>query len=114
LCGNITRVGGRFYASEHAVVVTAEKEIDVDWLSQKLDTMNLNQYSEASAQPGLSVNKILKLPIIKPRFEEQNKIAERLLSIDNKLQAEQNYLLKLQKIKSGLMSDLLSGKKELQ
>ena len=110
LCGNITRVSGEFIASEHAVVVTVENEINVDWLSQKLDTMNLNQYSEASAQPGLSVNKILRLSISKPSFQEQEKIAERLLSIDQRLQTEQSYLHKLQQLKAGLMGDLLSGR----
>lgn len=114
LCGNINRVSGKFYASEHAVVVTVESEINVDWLSQKLDTMNLNRYSEASAQPGLSVNKILRVFVSKPPFEEQKVIAERLISIDNKLQVEQDYLLKLQHIKAGLMGDLLSGKKEVK
>ncbi len=109
LCGNITRASGKFYASEHAVVVTVENEIDIDWLSQKLDTMNLNQYSEASAQPGLSVNKILRLSISKPSFQEQEKIAERLLSIDQKLHTEQAYLHKLLQLKAGLMGDLLSG-----
>ena len=113
LCGNITRVRGKFYASEHAVVVTVEKEINVDWLSHQLEVRNLNQYSEASAQPGLSVNKILKLPIAKPEFDEQNKIAERLLTINLKIQSEQNYIHKMQQLKSGLMADLLSGKKEV-
>ncbi|MCX5805123.1 MAG: restriction endonuclease subunit S [Proteobacteria bacterium] len=111
LCGNVTRVRGKFYASEHAVVVTVENEINVDWLFHQLEDKNLNQYSEASAQPGLSVNKILKLPIIKPSFDEQNKIAERLLSIDQKHHTEQTYLQKLQQLKAGLMGDLLSGKK---
>lgn len=113
LCGNITRVSGKFYASEHAVVVTVEKDIDVDWLSQKLETMKLNQYSEASAQPGLSVNKVMKLLVVKTLFEEQEKISNRLISIDNKLQTEQTYLQKVQQIKAGLMADLLTGKKEV-
>lgn len=113
LCGNITRVNGKFYASEHAVVVTVIDEINVDWLSQKLNTMKLNQYSEASAQPGLSVNKILKLIVSTPPFNEQKTIAERLLSIDNKLQTEKNYLQKMQQLKKGLMNDLLSGRKEV-
>jgi type I restriction enzyme S subunit len=114
LCGNITRVSGKFYASEHAVVVTVERDMDVDWLSQKLETMQLNQYSEASAQPGLSVNKIMRLFIAKPLFEEQNGISNCLISTDNKLQIEQTYLHKLQQIKAGLMADLLSGKKEVR
>lgn len=49
----------------------------------------------------------------KPKFDEQLQIAQRLQSIDNKLQTEQNYLHKLQHIKTGLMADLMSGKKEV-
>lgn len=114
LCGNVIRVSGKFYASEHAVVVTVEEFINVDWLSQKLAAMDLNQYSEASAQPGLSVNKIMKLLITTPPFEEQTQIADLLLSIDNKLRSEESYLHKFQMLKSGLMSDLLSGKKRVK
>lgn len=111
LCGNITRVSNKFFASEHAVVVTVNKDIDVDWLSQKLDAMNLNQYSEASAQPGLAVAKILRLFITKPEHHEQNEIGKRLLALDNKMNAEETLLQKYQSIKRGLMGDLLGGKK---
>jgi len=113
LCGNITRVSNKFFASEHAVVVTVNKDIDVDWLSQKLDAMNLNQYSEASAQPGLAVAKILRLYITKPQHNEQKEIGKRLLAIDNKMNAEETLLQKYQSIKRGLMGDLLGGKKNL-
>lgn len=114
LCGNITRVSNKFFASEHAVVVTVNKDIDVDWLSQKLDAMNLNQYSEASAQPGLAVAKILRLFITKPQHDEQKEIGKRLLALDNKMNAEEAILQKYQSIKRGLMGDLLGGKKEVK
>ena len=111
LCGNIKRASDKFFASEHAVVVTVNKDIDVDWLSQKLDAMNLNQYSEASAQPGLAVAKILRLFITKPHHDEQKEIGKRLLALDNKMNAEETLLQKYQSIKRGLMGDLLGGKK---
>jgi type I restriction enzyme S subunit len=114
LCGNITRVRGKFYASEHAVVVTPEDNVELDWLSQKLFSMNLNQYSEATAQPGLSIFKILPLFAETPFFKEQQGIAERLKAIDNKLQTEQTYLQKMQLLKKGLMEDLLSGRKQVK
>jgi type I restriction enzyme, S subunit len=113
LCGNITRVSGKFFASEHAVVVTVNKDMDVDWLSQKLDNMNLNQYSEASAQPGLAVAKIMRLFITKPPHKEQIEIGKRLLALDNKMNSEENLLQKYQSIKKGLMGDLLGGKKAI-
>lgn len=114
LCGNVIRVSGKFFASEHAVVVKMSEKLNVDWLYQKLVFMELNKYSEASAQPGLSVNKILKLEIAFPKFEEQIIIALRLNSIDTKIQSEEKYLQKLQQLKLGLMNDLLTGKKEVK
>lgn len=50
----------------------------------------------------------------KPPFKEQKIMAKRLITIDNKLQTEQNYLQKMQQLKQGLMGDLLSGLKEVR
>ena len=83
LCGNVTFVSGRFYASEHAIVVTPKKETDIKFMSYVLYDMNLNQYSESSAQPGLSVKKLLELEYPIPQNkEEQTAIAEALSDID--------------------------------
>ncbi|WP_343658909.1 restriction endonuclease subunit S [Chryseobacterium sp.] len=114
LCGNITVATGKFYASEHAVVVTILDNSNINWLSEKLHNMNLNQYSEASAQPGLSVNKIQKIKISLPNEYEQIKISEKFLSINIRIITEQSYLSKYQKLKTGLMQDLLTGKVEVK
>ncbi|MCA4964553.1 MULTISPECIES: restriction endonuclease subunit S [Pseudomonas] len=65
LCGNVQRTNGKFYATEHAVVVTPSDCINIDWAFHLLTLMNLNQYASQSAQPGLTVGKIesLKIPI---------------------------------------------------
>ncbi len=107
LCGNTVRASGKFYASEHAVVVNTFNFIDVDWLFQKLKGMNLNQYSEASAQPGLAVSKILRLFIETPSDNEQKLISKSLLSIDYKISREEKVLNKYILIKRGLMRTLL-------
>lgn len=114
LCGNITKARGKFFASEHAVVVTLFEQMNTDWLAEKLETMTLNKYSEASAQPGLSVSKILKLQITKPPHEEQKDISTKVMQVICKLQIEEKNLNKLKFIKQGLMSDLLSGKVEVK
>lgn len=113
LCGNIVIANGKFYASEHAVVVTILDDSDYKWVGNKLYQMELNQYSEASAQPGLSVNKIYKLLTANPNSQEQILITNRLESLDQKLRTEQEALLKYQQLKSGLMGDLLSGRVEV-
>lgn len=75
LCGNINYASGQFWASEHAVVATIKLDDDVFWLGELLRFMNLNQYSQSAAQPGISVEMVenLKLPV--PPITEQVQIA---------------------------------------
>ena len=87
LCGNIQYVSGRFFASEHALVATLSKFSNAMWLAVYLERMNLNQYSESSAQPGLSAEKLRILKLITPTNEEQTAIATILSDMDNELEA---------------------------
>ncbi len=102
LCGNVNYGSGKFWASEHAVVVTPIKPIDVIWLGETLRTMNLNQYSVSAAQPGLSVEQIIRLRVAVPPRSEQIQIANFLdletAKIDE-LIAEQRRLIELLKEK---------------
>jgi len=67
LCGNINYAHGKFWASEHAVVATPIKFTEIIWLGELLRIMNLNQYSNSAAQPGLSVEKIKNLYLSIPQ-----------------------------------------------
>lgn len=82
LCGNVQRVKGKFYATEHAVVVTQKNSINIDWAYHLLTYMNLNQYASKSAQPGLAVRKLLTLRIPVPTLDKQNHIATILDKFD--------------------------------
>lgn len=108
LCGNINKASGKFFASEHAVVVTLYDDNNVDWVFYKYTDLNLNQYSEASAQPGLSVQKISKIKIDIPKGPEQKNISIRLNLVDKKIKLEAEYLNKYKQIKQGLMKRLLT------
>lgn len=114
LCGNVQYVSGAFYASEHAVVVTPNIGTDIKWLSYKLIDMRLNQYSESSAQPGLSVKKISEFKVATPLIElEQEAIVTVLTDTDNLIQSLKKLIEKKKKIKQGTMQLLLTGKKRL-
>jgi type I restriction enzyme, S subunit len=110
LCGNILGVEGRFFASEHAIVVTASARTDIRWLTFVLGQMRLNQYSESSAQPGLSVSKLLDLSVSRPRSKaEQAAIAAVLSDMDAEIDALEQKLVKARQVKQGMMQELLSG-----
>lgn len=65
LCGNINYAKGKFYASEHTVVVyTHDKHENTTWLGETLRMANFNRLSASAAQPGLAVSvlNIQKIP----------------------------------------------------
>ncbi len=110
LCGNVTLARNRFYASEHAVVVTPYQGVDAEWISWILIHMNLNSISEASAQGGLAVSKILKLKTPFPQREEQCAIAAVLSDMDAEIESLEQELVKLCDLKRGMMQNLLTGR----
>ncbi|MEJ2794207.1 restriction endonuclease subunit S [Iodobacter sp. LRB] len=75
LCGNINYGSGKFWASEHAVVVYPFLDVNLKWLGETLRAMNLNQYNVSAAQPGLAVANITCLKVPFPKKSEQDAIA---------------------------------------
>ena len=77
LAGNVHFVSGKFWATDHAIVVYEHTHAYSKYLCYLLKAMNLNQYAfETSAQPGLSVEKILQLEMIHCPKGEQTQIAD--------------------------------------
>lgn len=106
-CGNITYAEGKFHATEHAVVVTLKKDIDIRWLYYQLIKLDLNQYATGQAQPRLSVDVIKKVTIRIPKNKnEQQLIACSLFSVDELISTETAKLDQLKAHKKGLMQQL--------
>ena len=83
LCGNMNYSVGKAYFTEHAVVVQANENNDTRFIYYLLDTMQLGQYSDQSAQPGLAVNKLIKLENVFPDKTEQVKISTYFSTLDH-------------------------------
>ncbi|MCB1986739.1 MAG: restriction endonuclease subunit S, partial [Nitrosomonas sp.] len=114
LCGNINYAKGRFWASEHAVVVSLIKPMIIKWLGETLRAMNLNQYSVSAAQPGLSVEIVSNLQLPVPPLTEQQSIAtvlNREITKIEKLIAEAKRAIELLKERrAALISAAVTGK----
>lgn len=113
LCGNINLVSGKTYISEHAIAVQTDKFNHLKYLSYKLDYWNLNRFSESSAQPGLSVEKLVRYKLAVPPLAEQRKIAEILGVWDEAIEKQSRLIERLELCKRGLMQRLLSGRTRL-
>ena len=95
LCGNMNWSSGKAYFTEHAVVVKANKNNNTKFIYYILDVMNLGQYSDQSAQPGLAVNKLIKLENMFPQKEEQECISRLFSNLDTLItlhQRQQKYV----------------------
>ena len=103
LCGNMNYSAGKAYFTEHAVVVKADENNDTRFLYYMLDTMNLGQYSDQSAQPGLAVNKLVKLENSFPKKEEQQQMGAYFRSLDHLITLHQCELEKLKNFKKFML-----------
>lgn len=113
LCGNINYVSGKNYISEHAIAVQVNKDNELKFLAYKLDFWNLNKFSESSAQPGLSVEKLVRYKLAIPTILEQQKIVEILRTWDEAIEKQTKLIKALEKRKQALMQRLLSGRTRL-
>lgn len=71
LCGNVCFVSGEFYATEHAVVVSSDNNVDMRFLFHLLLKLKT-----AGAQPGLSVSKLETVKVQIPSIEYQRRVSK--------------------------------------
>lgn len=114
LCGNINYAAGKFFASEHAVVVYPKVELDYFWLGETLRMMNLNQYSMAAAQPGLAINNIRVLPVPFPPIEEQKRIVEHIKTetrtLDIAISKAEREIELIKEYREAMIAEAVTGK----
>lgn len=85
-----------------------------------LETINSKEFrriaiakSTGSTRARIGLTELREIPVKYPSIEEQNMISLKIDAIDNQIAIEEKYLSKSIQLKSGLMQDLLSGKKRV-
>jgi type I restriction enzyme S subunit len=102
---------GKFWANNHVHILKAIEGVLInEFLMFYLNFINLIPFLTGSTRPKLTQEDMRKIPILLPPLSEQQKIVEILSTIDKKLELERKRREKLEKIKKGLMNDLLTGK----
>lgn len=102
LCGNVRFVTGKTYITEHAIAVQANKNNNTRFLEYLFVRLNLGQFSDQSAQPGLAVNKLLRIETFVPTVSEQERIVQLLQVIDERITTQNKIIDKLQSLIKGL------------
>ena len=84
-CVNVRYFCGKAYMTEHAIVLEPNTDNNACYIAYKLSLMNLKQFQGQSAQPGLSVKTLSNINIDLPKLDEQKRIGELLLKIDEEI-----------------------------
>lgn len=83
--------------------VDENKNVDKLYLKSILEAQNLKYLISGSGQPQIVRSSVLKHKIPYISIEQQKKFTIPFIKLDSKIKLEQNKLIKLQKLKKGLM-----------
>ena len=118
LCGCVNIEKGKFYATEHAVVVDTYEILSPLFMYYFLMALNLNKYATATAQPGLAVSNVLEVMCPLPPLNEGERIIKKLALLIplvenyNAIQEKQNALnfsIK-ERLKKSILQEAIQGK----
>lgn len=114
LCGNVNYAEGKFYATEHAVVVYPLNNEDTLWLGETIKVANFNRLSQSAAQPGIAVGVIKNERFPYPPISEQKEISAYIATASKKIETaiglKQQEIAKLKEYKSSLINGVVTGK----
>lgn len=114
LCGNVNYAEGKFYATEHAVVVYPLNNEDTLWLGETIKVANFNRLSQSAAQPGIAVGVIKNERFPYPPLSEQKEISAYIETASQKIETaiglKQQEIEKLKEYKSSLINGVVTGK----
>ena len=84
------------------------------WFTSLLETMDLNQYSIAAAQPSLAVERVLNLCVPVPPLAEQSTIGglveDRTTTTDAAIDRARRQIELMEEYRTRLIADVVTGK----
>ena len=102
------RVSGKCWVNNHAHVLKPKENYDIDYLTYYLEFQVYKPLVSGSAQPKLTQVALYNLNIYAPKYEQQQKIASILSTVDKLIENTQTLIEKYTAIKQGMMADLFT------
>ena len=124
LCGNVHKINGKVWATEHAVITAPSSYAILDFLYYLLIGMDLNQYvSSTAAQPGLAVGTLLNLKTCYPcstleQTQISNYLNAKCSEIDTMLSKNRSSIEEYKKLKQAVITQAVTkgvrGEREMK
>ena len=104
------RINGPSWVNNHAHVLRVATGVDQSFLFWSLRNKDIRRWIAVGTRSKLTRGEMEQIEIRVPPLEEQQRIGEILDTLDETIQANKKQLKKLQRLRSGLADDLLSGR----
>lgn len=112
LCGNVHIVDGNIWVTEHALIANKKLSLCEEYFGYAFESMNLVQYSKASAQPVISSDTISKLKLPVPPMDVQFAIAkyldEQCEHINSVLEQTRSSIEEYKKLKKAMITQAVT------
>jgi type I restriction enzyme S subunit len=104
---------GKYWVNNHAHVLKFDEISTQTYVEYYLNSIRIDEWVSGAAQPKLNQKSLNEIPIQLPPLGEQKRIVEIVSSMDEVIQATEQALVDTKNLRSGLLSDLLSGEHEI-
>jgi type I restriction enzyme S subunit len=112
-CGETHRSSGPVWISDNALIVIPTERVTIDLLFYVLSTFNYQSIISGTTQPLITQSNMKSQVVNLPPLAEQKRIVEIVSSMDDVIQSTEKAVVDAKSLRSGLLSDLLSGEHEI-
>lgn len=113
-CGCVTRISGKAWATDNALIVVSDNS---DWLYYAFIALDLHNLNTSNAQPLITASKVMNCFLPFPSLEEQLKIISFLdlkcSEIDSLIKSKEKLIEELTVYRKSLIYEYVTGKKEV-
>lgn len=108
-CGNAYITEEQSWVTDNALITSFKGEIhSLDFWQYLLSSLELRKQAYSSAQPVITGGILNRINVCLPPYEQQQKIAKILSTVDNLIEKTQTLIDKYTAIKQGMMADLFT------
>ena len=108
--GSMYRVSGSYKVSDNTLIVNLNNDVDTAFVQYSLINFNINRLVFGSGQPLVTGGMLKNTKLALPSRPEQEKIADFLTAVDERIRLGEQKLAKLEQYKRGVMQQIFSQK----
>jgi len=108
------QINGKCWVNNHAHILKAKKDFVQEFVFYSLVHKNILMHLASGTRAKLNKGELYKIKVnVPPKIKEQTRIAQILSDMDTEITELETQLSKYKMLKTGMMQELLTGKKRL-